>query len=92
MESYTDEKRSARMNNTDHARVRRLRRRANKLGAHGHRIVPHRVGSNARARDGWHLIDNATNERIVPARGVDPVSLDEIEVAIERLEAADAVT
>ena len=76
------------MNNTEHARVRRLRRRANRLGEHGYRIVPHRVGSATRAKDGWHLIENMTNVRIAPASGDDPVPLDEIEAAIERLEAA----
>lgn len=76
------------MNNSDHARVRRLRRRANKLGERGHRIVPHRVGSGTFAREGWHLIDNASNARIAPSVGLAPVSLDEVEAAIERLEDA----
>jgi hypothetical protein len=80
------------MNNTDHARVRRLRRRANKLGEHGHRIVPHRVGSGTRAQDGWHLIENMSNVRIAPAHGTDPVALDDIEAAIERLEEAAQAT
>lgn len=74
------------MNNTEHARVRRLRRRANRLGAHGVRIVPHRQGTATRAKEGWHLIENVTNLRIAPSSGTDPVSLDEIEEAIERLE------
>jgi hypothetical protein len=76
------------MNNTDHARVRRLRRRANRLGAEGCRIVPHRVGSGTFARDGWHLIENGTNQRIAPPTGNEPVTLDEVEAAIERLEEA----
>lgn len=78
------------MNNTDHARVRRLRRRANRLGEEGYRIVPHRIGSGTFAREGWHLIENGTNKRIAPASGADPVPLDEIEAAIERLEEAAA--
>ncbi len=78
------------MNNTEHARVRRLRRRANRLGANGLRIVPHRVGSGTSVKDGWHLIENVTNKPIAPTAGVDPVSLDDVEVAIERLEAAEA--
>ncbi len=76
--------------NTASARVRRLRRRANRLGTTGYRIVPHRRGSGTFARDGWHLIDNETNKCIAPATGSDPVSLDEIEAAIERLEEAAA--
>jgi hypothetical protein len=76
------------MNNADHARVRRLRRRANKLGDQGVRIVPHRRGSGTFAKEGWHLIDNETNKTVVPATGADPASLDEIEAAIERLEQA----
>lgn len=74
------------MNNTDHARVRRLRRRANRLGEHGHRIVPYRHGSGTRAKEGWHLIENVTNLRVAPPAGPDPVPLDEIEAAIELLE------
>ena len=74
------------MNNTEHARVRRLRRRANKLGEHGHRIVPYRHGSGTQATEGWHLIENVTNVRVAPVAGPDPVPLDEIEAAIERLE------
>lgn len=76
------------MNNSDHARVRRLKRRANKLNDEGYRIVPHRRGSGTFVQEGWHLIDNATNKRITPATGSDPVSLDEVEAAIERLEEA----
>ena len=76
------------MNNTDHARARRLKRRANKLGEHGYRIVPHRQGTGSRAKDGWHLIENVTNVRIAPSIGGDPVSLDDVETAIEQLEAA----
>jgi hypothetical protein len=76
------------MNNTEHARVRRLRRRANRLGANGCRIVPHRVGSGTQVKDGWHLIENVTNLRVAPSAGVDPVSLDDVEAAIERLEEA----
>ena len=74
------------MNNTEHARVRRLRRRANRLGVNGYRIVPHRIGSGTSAKDGWHFIENITNVRIAPSIGVDPVSLDDVEAAIERLE------
>lgn len=80
------------MNNTEHARVRRLKRRANRLGEHGHRIVPHRVGSGTFAKDGWHLIENLSNKRVVPAAGSDPGSLDEVEAAIERLEEAAEAT
>jgi hypothetical protein len=76
------------MNNTEHARVRRLRRRANRLGAHGHRIVPRQHGSGARSKDGWQLIENQTNVLIAPQIKSDPLSLDEIEAAIERLEQA----
>ena len=76
------------MNNTEHARVRRLRRRANKLGEHGYRIVPYRHGSGTRATEGWHLIENVTNARVAPSAGPDPVSLDDIEAAIERIEGA----
>lgn len=75
------------MNNTDHARVRRLKRRANKLGEEGYRIVPHRRGTGTFIKEGWHLIDNATNKSVAPAAGNEPVSLDEVEAAIERLEA-----
>ena len=74
------------MNNSEHARVRRLRRRANRLGAHGHRIVPHRHGSGNRSMDGWHLIENLTNVLVAPATGRDPESLDAIEAVLERLE------
>ena len=80
------------MNNTEHARVRRLRRRANKLGENGHRIVPHRVGSGTQVKDGWHFIENVTNLRVAPSVGADPVSLDDVEAAIERLEEAAAET
>jgi hypothetical protein len=76
------------MNNTEHARVRRLRRRANRLGEHGHRIVPYRYGSGTLAKEGWHLIENVTDIRVAPVAGPDPISLDEIEAAIERLEEA----
>ena len=76
------------MNNSDHAVVRRLRRRANRLGAHGHRIVPRRHGSGTRSKDGWHLIENVTNVLVAPAIGGDPVSLDDIEATLERLEHA----
>lgn len=76
------------MNNNDHARVRRLRRRANRLGENGCRIVPHRRGSGTFVKEGWHLIENETNKPIAPATGNDPVSLDEVEAAIERLEDA----
>lgn len=76
------------MNNSENARVRRLRRRANKLGENGCRIVPHRVGSGTFARDGWHLIENVSNKRIAPATGTEPVPLDDIEAAIEQLEEA----
>jgi hypothetical protein len=75
------------MKNADHARVRRLKRRANKLSEEGYRIVPHRRGSGTFIKEGWHLIDNATNKSIAPATGTDPVSLDEVEAAIEQLEA-----
>lgn len=75
------------MKNADHARVRRLKRRANKLSEDGYRIVPHRRGTGTFVKEGWHLIDNATNKSIAPATGADPVSLDEIEAAIEQLEA-----
>lgn len=78
--------------NTDSARVRRLKRRANKLGEEGCRIVPHRRGSGTFAREGWHLIDNGTNKTIAPPTGSDPVTLDEIEAAIERLEEAASQT
>ena len=78
------------MNNTDHARARRLKRRANKLGEHGYRIVPHRQGTATRAKEGWHLIENVTNSVVAPSAGTDPVSLDDVEAAIERLEAAVA--
>lgn len=74
------------MNNTEHARVRRLRRRANKLGAHGYRIVPHRLGSGTNTKEGWHLIENATNTLVVPSKDTAPALLDEIEVFLERLE------
>lgn len=76
------------VNNTEHARVRRLRRRANRLGENGYRIVPHRIGSGTSAKDGWHFIENVTNLRIAPSVGVDPVTLDVVEEAIERLEEA----
>lgn len=76
------------MNNTDHARVRRLKRRANKLSEQGYRIVPHRRGSGTFIKEGWHLIDNATNVRIAPPTGSEPASLDEVEAAIDRLEKA----
>ncbi len=76
--------------NTDSARVRRLKRRANKLGEEGLRIVPHRRGSGTFVREGWHLIDNATNKPIAPATGSEPVTLDDVEAAIERLEDAAA--
>lgn len=76
------------MNNTEHARVRRLRRRANKLGEHGHRIVPRTHGSGTRAREGWHLIENMTNVRVAPPSEADLLPLDDIEAAIERLEEA----
>ena len=74
------------MNNSEHARVRRLRRRANRLGAHGHRIVPHRHGSGTRTKEGWHLIENVTNALVAPPIAADPVSLDDVEAALERLE------
>ena len=74
------------MNNTEHARVRRLRRRANKLGEHGHRIVPHTHGAGARAKHGWHLIENATNVLVAPSIAANLLSLDDIEAALERLE------
>jgi hypothetical protein len=74
------------MNNTEHARVRRLRRRANRLGADGHRIVPRRHASGNRSKDGWHLIENMTNVVAAPPMGGDPLSLDGIETALERLE------
>ena len=74
------------MNNSEHARVRRLRRRANRLGAHGHRIVPQRHGSGTRTKVGWHLIENATDVLVAPAIGADPAPLDDIEAALERLE------
>jgi hypothetical protein len=74
------------MNNTEHARVRRLRRRANRLGGDGLRIVPHRHGSGTRTKEGWHLIENVTNQLIAPALAAEPASLDEIETALERLE------
>ena len=74
------------MSNADHARVRRLRRRANKLGEHGYRIVPHRRGSGTFVREGWHMIQNETNIRVAPPIGSEPVSLDEVEAVIERLE------
>jgi hypothetical protein len=74
------------MKNTDNSRVRRLKRRANKLGEDGLRIVPHRRGSGTFVKEGWHLIENVTNKRIVPAMVDEPVSLDEIEAAIDRLE------
>ena len=77
------------MNNSEHARVRRLRRRANRLGAHGHRIVPHRHGSGTRSKEGWHLIENVTNVLVAPSSiDADPVSLDDIEATLERLEQA----
>ncbi len=79
------------MNNADHARVRRLRRRANRLGKQGNRIVPRRHKSGAREKDGWHLIDNETNALIAPATGADPISLDDLETALERLEQAAKV-
>lgn len=74
------------MNNTDHARARRLKRRANKLGENGYRIVPHRQRTSTGNNEGWQLIENVTNVRVAPSTGNDPVSLDEIEAAIERLE------
>ncbi len=74
------------MSNSEHARLRRLRRRANRLGANGHRIVPRRHGSGARAKDGWQLIENVTNVVIEPVGNGDPVSLDDIDAALERLE------
>ena len=76
------------MNNTEHAHVRRLRRRANRLGADGHRIVPRSHGAGTRARHGWHLIENLTNVRIAPPNDADLLSLDDIETALERLEQA----
>ena len=48
--------------------------------------MPHRVGSGTQVKDGWHFIENVTNVRIAPSIGVDPVSLDDVEAAIERLE------
>jgi hypothetical protein len=74
------------MNNSEHAIVRRLRRRANRLGGDGCRIVPYRHGSGPRAKEGWRLIENVTNVLLAPALDADPASLDDIEVALERLE------
>lgn len=76
------------MNNTESARVRRLKRRANKLGENGYRIIPHRRGSGTYVKEGWHLIENITNVRVAPAVGSDPVTLDEVEAAIDRIEDA----
>ena len=76
------------MNNTEHARVRRLRRRANRLGAHGARIIPKRVGSGAKLKEGWQLIENKTNLLLVPSAAADLATLDEVEEAIEKLEEA----
>lgn len=74
------------MNNSEHARVRRLRRRANKLGAHGYRLVPQRQGSGTRTKEGWHLIENVTNTLVVPLMDSAPAPLDDIELSLERLE------
>ena len=74
------------MNNSEHARVRRLRRRANRLGAHGYRIVPHRHGSGTRTKVGWHLIENVTNILVAPSSDFDSAPLNDIEVSLERLE------
>jgi hypothetical protein len=74
------------MNTTEHARVRRLRRRANKLGTHGYRIVPKRQGVGARMKEGWHLIANVTNTLVAPLVETAPVPLDDIEALLERLE------
>lgn len=74
------------MKNNDNSRVRRLKRRAGKLGAAGLRIVPHRRGTGEFAKEGWHLIDNDTNKSIAPASGNLPVSLDDIEAAIDGIE------
>ena len=76
------------MNNTEHARVRRLRRRANRLGEHGYRIVPKRHGSGDRLKEGWQLIENKSNVLITPTATTDLASIDDIETAIERLEEA----
>jgi hypothetical protein len=76
------------MNNTEHARVRRLRRRANRIGEHGLRIVPRIQGSGAKRKDGWHLIENMTNVLITPASPNDLGTLDDIETAIEQREQA----
>jgi hypothetical protein len=74
------------MNTTEHARVRRLRRRANRLGTHGYRIVPKRQGVGARMKEGWHLIENVTNKLVAPATDAAPLPLDDIEASLERLE------
>lgn len=74
------------MSNSEHARLRRLRRRANRLGEHGHRVVPCRHPSGTRSKDGWQLIENVTNVPIAPSLNGDPVSLDDIDVVLERLE------
>ena len=81
---------AVRMKNTDTARLRRLKRRANKLSEQGYRIVPHRRGTGTFVREGFHLIDNETNKTITPATGSEPASIDDIEAAIERLEEAAA--
>ncbi len=76
------------MNTTDHARVRRLRRRANRLGKHGYRIVPQRQGVGTRMKEGWHLIENVTNIRVAPSIDTVPLPLDAIETSLEHLEQA----